>query len=258
MHTLPAWPYPATIAHRGAGKLAPENTLAAFRLGAAHGYRAFEFDVKLSRDNHCFLLHDDDLARTTNGNGPADTLTLAQLRQLDAGSWHSAEHTGETLPTLAEIADYTLANNFSVNIEIKPMPEREADTGCTVALQAQQLWRAASVPPLLSSFSEVALAAAAQAAPELPRALLFDHLPPNWLARLGQLGCVALDANHACLDETIIRQAHAAGYRVLCYTVNDPTRAAQLLAWGVDSVITDAVTQIAFCFSTQTESRVNP
>lgn len=258
MHPLPAWPYPATIAHRGAGKLAPENTLAAFRLGAAHGYRAFEFDVKLSRDNQCFLLHDDHLDRTSNGSGPANALTLAELQQLDAGSWHSQTHAGEPLPTLAEIAAYTLAHDFSVNIEIKPMPEREADTGCVVALQAKQLWREARVPPLLSSFSEVALAAAAQAAPELPRALLLDHLPPDWLARLGQLGCTALDANHECLSEAIIQQAHAAGYRVLCYTVNDPARAAQLLAWGVDSVITDAVTQIAFCFSTQTSTRVNP
>ena len=62
---LPAWPYPRAIAHRGAGKLAPENTLAAFREGARHGYRAFECDVKLSADGVPFLLHDATLDRTT-------------------------------------------------------------------------------------------------------------------------------------------------------------------------------------------------
>ena len=62
--TRPPWPYPRWIAHRGAGKLAPENTLAAFRSGASQGYRMFECDVKLSLDGVPFLLHDDTLVRT--------------------------------------------------------------------------------------------------------------------------------------------------------------------------------------------------
>ena len=69
--SLPAWPYPRTFAHRGAGKLAPENTLAAFRHGASFGYGAFEFDVKLSADGKSFLLHDATLERTTGGSGRA-------------------------------------------------------------------------------------------------------------------------------------------------------------------------------------------
>ena len=63
------WPYPFWIAHRGAGKLAPENTLAAFRLGAAHGWRMAECDVKLSQDGVPFLMHDATLERTTSGHG---------------------------------------------------------------------------------------------------------------------------------------------------------------------------------------------
>ena len=59
-----AWPLPLWIAHRGAGRLAPENTLAAFRTGAAHGFRAFECDVKLSADGVPFLLHDATLERS--------------------------------------------------------------------------------------------------------------------------------------------------------------------------------------------------
>ena len=68
LDTQVAWPYPRWIAHRGAGKLAPENTLAAFRLGAAHGYRAFECDVKLSADGVPFLLHDATLDRTAGAD----------------------------------------------------------------------------------------------------------------------------------------------------------------------------------------------
>ncbi|KAF7600650.1 MAG: glycerophosphodiester phosphodiesterase [Candidatus Dactylopiibacterium carminicum] len=241
MPTLPAWPYPRTIAHRGAGRLAPENTLAAFRLGAAHGYRAFEFDVKLSRDGHSFLLHDDTLERTSNGHGPADALTLAELQRLDAGAWHSPAYAGETMPALATIAAYTRANDFCVNVEIKPMPGREAETGHAVARDVRRLWQGTRIPPLLSSFSEEALATAAQTAPALPRALLLDHLPEDWPARLRRLGCIALDANHDCLDADIIACAHANSFRVLCYTPNDPVRVKTLFSWGIDSVITDEV-----------------
>ena len=93
------WPYPFWIAHRGAGKLAPENTLAAFRVGASFGYRAFECDVKLSADEQPFLLHDATLERTTSGRGRADALPWRELSRLDAGGWHSAKFAGEPLPT---------------------------------------------------------------------------------------------------------------------------------------------------------------
>ncbi|WP_454721569.1 MULTISPECIES: glycerophosphodiester phosphodiesterase [Cupriavidus] len=242
---LAAWPYPRHVAHRGAGKLAPENTLAAFRHGAAFGYRMFEFDVKLSGDGRAVLLHDAMLERTTSGHGRADALTLGELATLDAGSWHSPVYAGEPIPTLAAIARYTRANGLYANIEIKPVPGAEWRTGAAVALDALALWAGSEVPPLLSSFSEQALEAAREAAPALPRALLLDKLPPDWLARLRRLGCVALDANHRELTAEVIEAAHAAGFRVACYTVNDPARAAELLGWGLDSLITDAVDQIA-------------
>jgi glycerophosphoryl diester phosphodiesterase len=238
------WPYPAYIAHRGAGKLAPENTMAALRLGFDHGYRMFEFDVKLSADDEPFLLHDPTLERTTNGRGLAAALPMAELARLDAGSWHGPMYAGESLPRFAEVADWLLANDLLANVEIKPSPGHEARTGAAVAAAAAHRWRGRAVPPLLSSFSESALEAAKREVPSLPRALLLDRLPADWLARLERLGCVALDANHKCLDAATVAQAHSAGYRVLAYTVNDPARAAMLRDWGVDCVITDAVDRI--------------
>ena len=77
------WPYPRWIAHRGAGKLAPENTLAAFRLGAEHGYRMFECDAKLSADGVVFLMHDATLERTTQGHGIGGDQPWQALSQLD-------------------------------------------------------------------------------------------------------------------------------------------------------------------------------
>ena len=239
------WPYPRYVAHRGAGKLAPENTLAAMRAGFAHGYRMVEFDVKLSGDGVPFLLHDDTLERTTNGVGRADAMNWTELAKLDAGSWHSPQYAGEPLPTLSAVAHWAIANNVACNVEIKPMPGRERETGAAVALDASELWRGAAIAPVLSSFSEEALVAAREAVPELQRAWLVEEIPDDWQARLARIDCIALDACHKVLTADIVDAAHRAGYRVMTWTANDPVKVNALAAWGVDSIITDAVDRIA-------------
>lgn len=241
MAALPPWPYPGRCAHRGAGKLAPENTLASLRLGHAHGYRMAEIDVKLSADGVPFLLHDATLDRTTNGSGRADALGWRELSRLDAGSWHSPPYAGETIPTLAAVARWCRANGVALNIEIKPTPGRERETGAAIAIDAAALWKGSEVPPVLSSFSATALEAALETVPALPRAWLTEALPADWRERCRALGCVALDAKHSLLRADVVREAHAAGLRVAAWTVNDAERAAELAAWGVDTVITDAV-----------------
>ena len=239
------WPYPRWLAHRGAGKLAPENTLAAFRLGAAHGYRGFECDVKLSADGLPFLLHDATLERTSNGSGSAGQQDWARLSQLDAGGWHSRAYAGEPLPTLAGIAAYVIANGLALNIEIKPTPGQEPLTGRVVAEQAARLWAGQAVPPLLSSFQPDALAAARDTAPGLPRALLLDSLPAGWQDQALALGCAAVVAHHSLMDAGLLGQMRARQWRALAYTVNEPADAQRLLALGIDGLITDAVDRFA-------------
>ena len=236
-----AWPYPLWAAHRGAGKLAPENTLAAFRLGAAHGYRAFECDVKLSADGVPFLLHDATLERTTSGSGTASAQPWSALSQLDAGAWHSAAYAGEPLPSFEAIARYCLRNGYALNIEVKPTPGDEAATGAAVAQAASRLWARAPLPPLLSSFSADALHAAQAAAPALPRALLLDTLRDGWFEQARALRCMAVVTKHTLMDAALIAQLHGAGLRALCYTVNEPADAQRLLALRIDGLITDAV-----------------
>ena len=242
---LPAWPYPRLAAHRGAGKRAPENTLAALRLGHSHGYRMAEIDVKLSADGVAFLLHDATLERTTSGSGRADALPWRDLALLDAGSWHSPAHAGEPLPSLAAVARWARANDVAVNIEIKPSPGRERETGAAVALDAKTLWAGADVRPLLSSFAPESLDAAREAAPELPRAWLIEYLPEDWRTRIVTLGCIALDAKHTLLTRELVAEVRGAGLRVATWTVNDAARAAELASYGVDTIITDAVDTIA-------------
>jgi glycerophosphoryl diester phosphodiesterase len=239
------WPYPLWIAHRGAGKLAPENTLAAFRRGASFGYRAFECDVKLSADGQLFLLHDATLDRTTDGQGVAGQQDWATLSRLDAGGWHSRSYAGEPLPTLDAIARYVLRNGFVLNIEIKPTPGSEAATGAAVARRCAELWTASRTPPvappLLTSFQPAALQAALAEAPELPRGLLLDHWREGWLDQARALQCRAVVALYALYDAASIDAIHAAGMKALAYTVNDPAEARRLVGLGIDGIITDAV-----------------
>lgn len=235
------WPYPLWIAHRGAGTLAPENTLAAFRLGASHGYRSFECDVKLSADGVPFLMHDATLERTTNGRGVGGDLPWSALSQLDAGSWHSPRYAGEPLPTLAALSRWIRAHGFTLDLEIKPTPGAEEATGHAVALAVRELWAGAQVPPLLTSFRPDALRAARDAAPELPRGLLLDELWPGWEGVARALDCVAVVTNHKVMDAALIERLHAEGRRALVYTVNERADADRLLAAGIDGIVTDAV-----------------
>lgn len=232
------------LAHRGAGTLAPENTLAAFRLGHHHGCRAFECDVKLSADGVAFLLHDTTLERTTDATGVAGTRPWAELAALDAGGWHSAAYVGERIPTLESVAQFCMANGSLLNIEIKPTPGVEALTGQRVAAEAARLWRGRAEVPLLSSFSVEAVAAAREAAPELPRALLLETLSPGWFEQAQALGCVAVVADFARVDAAWVERLHAAGLLAMAYTVNDAAVAERLFGWGVDALFTDAVDRL--------------
>ena len=236
------WPFPLWIAHRGAGKLAPENTLAAFRLGAAHGYRAFECDVKLSADDVPFLLHDATLERTTAGRGVAGKMDWSALSRIDAGGWHSRAYAGEPMPSLQALAAYLHANAFALDLEIKPTPGTELHTGQVVGREAARLWAGAAAPPLLfSSFRPEALAGARETAPHIPRALLLDTLWPGWLEMAQQLACVAVITNYSVMSAQALAQIHRAGMRGLVYTVNDQAPAAWLRSIGIDGIITDAV-----------------
>ncbi|KVL85239.1 glycerophosphodiester phosphodiesterase [Burkholderia stagnalis] len=238
----PDWPYPRVVAHRGGGALAPENTLAALAEGARRGHAMVEFDAKLSADDVTFLLHDDTVDRTSNGQGPAATMRYAELAALDAGAWFDARFAGERMPTLEAAAARCIALGLAANVEIKPCPGRERETGRRVAADAAAHWRDAAVPPLLSSFSFDALQHAREAAPGLPRGMLYEAVPDDWRAQVvDALGCVSLHADHTRLDEPLVRAIKAAGLRILVYTVNDLERARQLVSWGVDAVCTDRI-----------------
>lgn len=232
-----AWRYPRLIAHRCGGALAPENTLAGLRIAARLGVKAVEFDAMLSRDGVPVVIHDETLERTTDGGGRVADASASDLQALDAGAWHHPAFAGERVPTLAATLALCDELGLSVNLEIKPAAGHETITGRTVAALAAACTPRAGL--ILSSFSPVALAAARELAPELPRALLVEEIPTDWLLRLQSLGCTALHASAQKLDPDLARALIAAGIPLACYTVNQPGVAEALFALGVSAVFTD-------------------
>jgi len=242
------WPYPRIFAHRGGGKLAPENTLAAIHMGQSLGYRAHEFDVKLSRDRVSILLHDTTLERTSDGHGRAADFTFAELEKLDAGAWHSEAFRGARLPSFERAAHLLQSRHTLANVEIKPTPGLERETGLQVASEAAKLWHGSDEPPLLSSFSFDALMAAREAAPSLARGWLTDDIGAEDWTRLKTLEAVSLHTNHRKLRAEDVARLKAEGYRVMVYTVNDVEAAQRLFELGVDGLFTDNLREFASKF----------
>lgn len=225
--------------------MAPENTLAGIRLAAELGFRAVEFDVMLSSDGVPVLIHDESLERTTNGRGLVSETSYAALRGLDAGSWLDARFAGERIPTLEEAARLCQSLGLAVNLEIKPATGYERETGRVVGSQAAGYWQGQHLMPLLSSFSAAAMEAAAEAAPDLPRGLLFGTPPADWLERVRAAGAVGLHCCWRNLSESMLADAAKAGLPVAVYTCNDPLEAERLWAAGVRSVFTDRLDLLA-------------
>lgn len=232
-----SWPYPRIVAHRGGGALAPENTLAAMRLGASMGFKGVEFDVMLAGDGTPVVIHDETVDRTTDGRGAVPKMTYAELSSFRIQK-------NERIPKYEEAVALCRELGLWANVEIKPAKGHERATGEAVARMTRELWRGAPLGPLLSSFSVDALAAARSVAPELPRGYLVSKIPDDWRDTMERLKCIALHCNYKALTPQLAGEAHAAGYGILLWTVNEAAVARQMLATGADCLVTDALDRI--------------
>ena len=237
-------PLPPVIGHRGAALSAPENTLGAMRKAKALGARWVEFDVRLSGDGECIILHDDTIDRTTDGTGEAARLSLEALRRYDAGAWFSPEFAGERIPTLAEIVSLLGTLGLGANVEIKPAAGQERATARAAVELLRRRWPAELPAPLLSSFAPEALDAAREAAPEMARGYLFGRLPADWQARTEALACATVHCDGRDLTRPQVEAVRGAGYPLLVYTVNDAARARELMAWGASALFSDCPDRI--------------
>ncbi|NBB83833.1 MAG: glycerophosphoryl diester phosphodiesterase [Alphaproteobacteria bacterium] len=233
---------PRVIGHRGAARLAPENTLAGFRAAARAGAGMVEFDAQMAADGTPVVIHDATVDRTTDGSGPVAGLGRAELARLDAGSWFSAGFAGEPVPTLADALALCLKLGLAANIELKLEGEDAAakEAGARIARAAAEAWPIFRRPPLLSSFSRAALAGAAEALPDWPRACLLSGAPEGWRMWAEAVDAVALIVHRRDGPPGSHAEFLEAARPVVAYTVNDPAEALALFAKGFVAVISDA------------------
>jgi glycerophosphoryl diester phosphodiesterase len=228
-----------TIAHRGASAVAPPNTLVAFDKAVELGADAVEFDVHLSADGIPVVIHDFTVDATTDGSGRVADMTLAQLKQLDAGSRFDPAFAGQRIPTLAEVLE-TVESHLLLNIELKTLALR--DEGLEAAVAAQVKPRNLGDRVLFSSFNPLSLRRIKRIAPRIPVGLLYSPDLPLPLRRAWLAPLVTHEARHpqhTMIDAHYMAWARRRGYWVNTWTVDDPGKMRRLVDLGVNGIITN-------------------
>lgn len=227
------------LAHRGASAYAPENTLAAFDLAFEMGADGVELDVTLSSDRVPVIIHDDKVDRTTNGHGLIQQMTLAQIKQLDAGRWFGDKFAGERIPTLDQVLE-RIGKRGLVNIELKGMAVRDDGLEAAVASVVEQVH--ANDHVIFSSFNPFSLYRMSKILPAVPRGLLYaDDLPVflrrAWLRPLARP--TAMHPKHTMITPAFVSWARGKGYAINTWTVNEPDEMQRLIALGINAIITN-------------------
>lgn len=238
-----------TTAHRGAMAYAPENTLAAFQLGIDQGATWIESDVQLTKDGEAVLIHDTTLARTTNveqvfpDRAPwrVKDFTLAEITQLDAGSWFGPEFAGEPVPTLAEMIEQVRKSRAGIIMELKS-PELYPGVEQKVidvfdSFPGYVNSALASGRLSVQSFNWTSMKTYSELAPETPVGLLGKPAVADLPAYAEWADQINPSAGQT--TEDYIDAVHALGLDVNVWTVNDVPTMTRLLDWDVDGIITN-------------------
>jgi glycerophosphoryl diester phosphodiesterase len=230
---------PLVFAHRGASRVAPENTLPAFEAAIRSGADGVELDVQYSSDGHLVVIHDLTLEKLTNGIGRVTAQPLAVLRALDAGSHFGPEFAGTRIPILGEVLDL-LRGRLLVNVELKSADTASAGIGADVVAAVRAHDMADQV--VVSSFNPFALRRAKKAGPEIECALLVASDLPGWMQwgltrRYSRADGIHPEA--AMVNAAYVAWAHKHSLPLRVWTVDDEAEIRRLLALGVDAVITD-------------------
>ncbi|MCB1827200.1 MAG: glycerophosphoryl diester phosphodiesterase [Coxiellaceae bacterium] len=230
---------PKLIAHRGARKYAPENTLAALKKAAELGATWVEFDVQLDSRHEPIIFHDTKLNRTTNGRGLISRTPYSVIRQLDAGSWFGSEFSGEVVPTLEEWLRLAAELKLGINLEMKARKGSAALLAETVVTYLNRYWKAGNIAPIVSSSSVDCLMQVKKRAPHFLLGFISDAWSSQWQKTLSRLDAVSLHLNHRVLNKKRVQDLKNENYLVLAYTVNDKQRAYELFEMGVDAIFSD-------------------
>jgi glycerophosphoryl diester phosphodiesterase len=227
------------LAHRGASHDAPQNTLAAFRLALEMGADGVELDVQASKDGEAVVIHDFTVDATTDGQGAVKDKTLAELKELDAGSWFDDRFAGQRIPTLQEVI-IVLGHQLLLNIELKIKEFGNTDLVAEVVrlIEDHNLVHRA----IVSSFNPLALRRVKRLNPRLNTGLLYFFDLPAHLIRALLTFLADPDTLHP--EKRLVNQEYMAwarerGYHVNTWTVDEPAEMKRLIALGVDGIITN-------------------
>lgn len=216
--------------------------MASFRRAIELGCDGIEFDVHRTADGELVVIHDGYLNRTTNGSGLVMAKTLAELKELDAGSWKGPQFAGEQIPTLREVIRET-PETLLLFLELKAGSIHYP--GIEEELIALLTAEGALGRTQISSFDHQALLKLHEIAPAMPLGMLFadNLLDPVGLAQ--QLGAEALHPAWEWVTPTMVAAAHAAGLKVNVWTVNLPEAIMLMTAYGVDGIMSDYPDRVA-------------
>lgn len=226
------------VAHRGNSSVAPENTLAAFEAACRAGADAIELDVRRTSDGVDVVLHDRDVASTTDGRGPVDDLAVDQLGALDAGARFGAAYAGQRVPLLAEALALVAEHpGVGLMVELKGVWTAEDAAPVARALEAVDL----AGRSLVKSFRRRTVAAVRDAAPELDRGLLVELWTPDVLHACESLGVRACNPALRILHRRpgVVGRLHDAGLETYPWTLDDPEDWELATSLGVDGIITN-------------------
>lgn len=232
------------MGHRGAALLAPENTLASVRAAADAGATWVEIDVYLIAEGGLVIFHDDTLDRCTNGSGVTREARPTEVVELDAGSWFSTDFVGEKVPTLLDALECIQSLGLGLNLEIKHDAADVENIVPAVMAMLRDHWQD-NDRLMISSFNLAALEMCYEIDPQRHLAPLYEDIPEDWQEQLSGIEAYSLNCDYSRLTEAQARAVKAAGYKLLCYTVNDPQTVEAHWAWGMDAVITDDPTRFA-------------
>lgn len=233
LFALPGLPAPDTglpvqvVAHRAGAAIGPENTLSALDEAIRSRAVMAEIDVRQTQDGALVVLHDANLRRVAGVGRSIRSLTLAQARGYDVGSFFSASHAGERIPTLYEMLERA-RGKIELMIEIK--------TGRPEAVLAALRDLGMEDQCVLAATDYGTLGTIRQIAPQMRTCYIASSFYGD-AARLTAADQLSLRADAVTLS--LVREAHASGKEVFCWTVNDEPTMRRMLAYGVDGIITD-------------------
>ncbi|RDU37239.1 glycerophosphodiester phosphodiesterase [Neobacillus piezotolerans] len=241
------------VAHRGASGYAPEHTIPAYGLGQQMKGDYIEIDLQMTKDGELIAMHDETLDRTTNGTGNVKDFTLAEIKQLDAGSWFNEkypeyakpEYAGLKVPTLQEVIE-TFGTGARYYIETKSPEVYPGMEEKLVEILNEYNLTGKNVPSskvIVQSFSADSLKIVHEMDPTIPLVQLLWYDQPATLTdeELEEYKSysIGLGMNYGAIDEAYVQKVRDSGLLIHPYTVNETADMEKLLDWGVTGMFTN-------------------